>query len=125
MLEPLTTSLLAECVYKIPSGIETASLADRVQIIRAHHEDVVGHARGMLMGGVAIGEQLIPIREELRRKRRWLRFIREDLPFSATTARTYVKVAEHKTEIAAAQAEDVALTSIRGAMRLITKKPKA
>jgi hypothetical protein len=118
------TSLLAGCAHQIWSGIETASLADRVQVIRASHADCVGHARGMLAAGIAIGEQLIPIREELRRKRQWSCFVRERLPFSATTAQTYIRLAEHRTQIEAAKTGDIALTSIRAAVRLITK-PKA
>jgi hypothetical protein len=120
-----TASLLGENIRSVAEiPIETASLADRIQIIRARHKDCVDHARGMLAAGIAIGEQLIPIREELRPKRKWLRFVREDLSFSATTARTYIKLAEHKTEIEAAKVEDIALTSIRATLRLITK-PKA
>jgi hypothetical protein len=140
MFEPLTTPLRAERTPEIPIKtvsllgenirsvaeipIKTASLADRIQIIRARHEDCVDHARGMLAAGIAIGEQLIPIREELRLKRKWLRFVREDLSFSPTTTRTYIKLAEHKTEIEAAKVEDITLTSIRAALRLIAK-PKA
>jgi hypothetical protein len=78
----------------------------------------------MFMAGVAIGEELIPIRAELRPKRQWLRFIRAELPFSATMARIYIRLAEHKTEIEAARPDDIALTSIRGALRFIIK-PKA
>jgi hypothetical protein len=118
------TSLLAGCAHEVPSRIETATLADRIQVIRAHREEFAGHAHGMLRAGVAIGEQLIPIREELRPKRQWLRFVRDHLPFRATAARTYIRLAEHKTQIEAAKADDIALTSIRAALRLITK-PKA
>jgi hypothetical protein len=140
MLQPLSTPLLAECTPEIPIEtasllgenirsvteipIETASLADRIQIIRTSHDEFVSHARGMLMAGIAIGEELIPIRKELRRKRHWQRFMRNDLPFSPTTTRTYIRLAEHKTEIEAAKIGDIALTSIRAALRLIAK-PKA
>jgi hypothetical protein len=120
-----TVSLLGENIRSVAEiPIETASLADRIQIIRARHEDCIDHARGMLAAGIVTGEQLIPIREELRLKRQWLRFIREHLPFRATTVRTYIKLAEHRTEIEAAKAEDIALVSIRAALSLITK-PKA
>jgi hypothetical protein len=38
-----------------------------------------------------------------------------------STARTYIRRAEHRTEIEAARTGDIALTSIRAALRLIAK----
>jgi hypothetical protein len=123
MLEPLTTSLPAECACETQSEINTASLADRVRAIVASHEACVGHARGMLAAAIATGMLLIPLRDELRKKRQWLRCAREDLPFSITTTQRYIRIAEHRTEIEskATTAKGIILGSIRGALRLIAK----
>lgn len=94
-------------------------LADLATEIRTHH-DACRKAVGVaLVHAMAAGDLLLAAKAECRHGE-WQSWLSQNLGFTDRTARTYMRLAKHRSEIEA-KTEDSSVLSIDGAIKLLAK----
>jgi hypothetical protein len=106
-------------VPPVKTEIDLKSLAETV---RRHHLQVVNAAASILDNAMAAGDALIAIEDSHKvRHGEWTSWIGRNCELSPRTARVYVQLARHRSELGANR-QRAADLSLRGALRLIAHK---
>jgi hypothetical protein len=113
---------MTELAHQIES--DQVALAEHVAEIRRCHQQIVTAALGILDNAMAAGDALIAIEASGRiRHGEWTSWIGRNCELSPRTARVYMQLAQHRSEIEANR-QRAADLSLRGALKLIADKDK-
>jgi hypothetical protein len=100
-------------------------LAELAAEINAAHEEVMTGARHTVKHAMRVGDLLIEAQKAVQYGK-WIPWVAEHCKFSKDTSENYIHLAKHRAEIEAKMAEDSEHSrnlAIRGALRLVPKKP--
>jgi hypothetical protein len=116
----VTTSVAKIAAPAANSGYRVTVLDDFADEIRAGHEAVQNAMSNALDIALQTGDVLLAARDRISTG--WIRWLQDECGINRATAHLYMKLAGKREEIENARAQIHDL-SLRGAYRLITKKP--
>ena len=108
------------------NAVSTASLADYAEVINDEHQLAYGRAEEAMDHVRKAGEVLIKAKAAMKHGE-WLPWLESNVDASVRTVQSYMRVAQHWSELSALPADTAALT-IQGALETLAKpritKPK-